>query len=160
MAAVRGRNHVVSNAIGTARRQMDPAPRRAIRVLVVVRHPVGGIRTYLKYTYGALPSGKYRFTVLAVRSLETSHLRRDLEQHALDYVEVPEWVDPKPELFVAQVVGESMNRRIPNGAWCLFRANPSNPRNPVSFQIVDLQPVAETPFRRDPRHVTRAPEPH
>jgi len=81
---------VVSNAIGTARRQMDPAPRRAIRVLVVVRHPVGGIRTYLKYTYGALPSGKYRFTVLAVRSLETSHLRRDLEQHALDYVEVPE----------------------------------------------------------------------
>jgi hypothetical protein len=24
-------------------------------------------------------------------------------------------------LFVAQVVGESMNRRIPNGSYCLFR---------------------------------------
>jgi hypothetical protein len=24
-------------------------------------------------------------------------------------------------MFVARVVGESMNRRIPNGAWCLFR---------------------------------------
>jgi len=28
---------------------------------------------------------------------------------------------PGPGLFVARVVGESMNRRIPNGAYCLFR---------------------------------------
>jgi type I restriction enzyme R subunit len=28
---------------------------------------------------------------------------------------------PAPGLFVAQVVGESMNRRIPNGAYCVFR---------------------------------------
>jgi hypothetical protein len=32
---------------------------------------------------------------------------------------------PGPDLFVARVKGESMNRRIPNGAFCLFRANPS-----------------------------------
>mgnify|MGYP001430929819 CR=1 FL=1 len=37
-----------------------------------------------------------------------------------------EWVSydgrPRPTqgLFVAQVVGESMNRRIPNGAWCVW----------------------------------------
>jgi len=31
---------------------------------------------------------------------------------------------PSPGLFVAQVVGESMNRRIPNKAWCLWRLNP------------------------------------
>lgn len=31
-------------------------------------------------------------------------------------------------LFVAQVVGESMNRRIPNGAWCLWRAHPAGMR--------------------------------
>lgn len=42
-----------------------------------------------------------------------------------------EWVAPDgrtrpgPGLFVAQVVGASMNRRIPNGAWCLWRANPT-----------------------------------
>jgi type I restriction enzyme R subunit len=30
----------------------------------------------------------------------------------------------RPGLFVAQVVGESMSRRIPNGAWCVWRANP------------------------------------
>jgi type I restriction enzyme R subunit len=30
-------------------------------------------------------------------------------------------IRPSPGLFVAQVVGESMNRRIPNGAYCVFR---------------------------------------
>jgi len=41
--------------------------------------------------------------------------------------EVESWVVPHgrwrsaPGLFVAQVAGESMNRRIPNGAYCLFR---------------------------------------
>ena len=31
---------------------------------------------------------------------------------------------PAPGCFVAQVIGESMNRRIPNGAWCVWRLNP------------------------------------
>ena len=45
-----------------------------------------------------------------------------------------EWVapggqtSPAPDLFVAQVVGESMNRSIPNGAWCVWRLNPSGTR--------------------------------
>lgn len=51
-----------------------------------------------------------------------------LEDGADDWVELPDWVRPQPGLFVAQVVGESMNRRIPNGAWCLFRANPTGTR--------------------------------
>ncbi|MCA9555799.1 MAG: hypothetical protein KC933_37565, partial [Myxococcales bacterium] len=34
---------------------------------------------------------------------------------------------PAPGLFVAQVIGESMNRRIPNGAWCLWRLQPGEP---------------------------------
>lgn len=50
------------------------------------------------------------------------------EEPATDWVELPDWVHPQPGLFVAQVVGESMNRRIPNGAWCLFRANPVGTR--------------------------------
>jgi type I restriction enzyme, R subunit len=41
-------------------------------------------------------------------------------------VEVEAWVSTEsltyaPGLFVARVVGESMNRRIPNGAYCVFR---------------------------------------
>ena len=51
-----------------------------------------------------------------------------LEEGAIEWVALPDWVRPQPGLFVAQVVGESMNRRIPNGAWCLFRANPGGTR--------------------------------
>jgi len=52
--------------------------------------------------------------------------------------QVPEaeaWVEPHgrtrpgPGLFVAQVIGESMNRRIPNGAYCLFRHPVEGSRN-------------------------------
>lgn len=37
------------------------------------------------------------------------------------WVGLPETIRMSEDLFVAQVTGESMNRRIPNGAWCLFR---------------------------------------
>ncbi len=37
------------------------------------------------------------------------------------WVALPDTFRISKDLFVAQVVGESMNRRIPNGAWCLFR---------------------------------------
>lgn len=46
----------------------------------------------------------------------------------VEWVELPDAFRPQPGLFVAQVVGESMNRRIPNGAWCLFRMNPVGTR--------------------------------
>jgi len=51
-----------------------------------------------------------------------------LEHEADEWVALPDWISPQPGLFVAQVIGESMNRRIPNGAWCLFRANPKGTR--------------------------------
>ena len=44
------------------------------------------------------------------------------------WVEPPEGVKPSMDIFIAQVVGESMNRVIPNGAWCLFRMNPAGSR--------------------------------
>lgn len=44
------------------------------------------------------------------------------------WVELPDEFRPRKGLFVAQVVGESMNRRIPNGAWCLFREDKGGSR--------------------------------
>lgn len=44
------------------------------------------------------------------------------------WVELPDSFRAKPGQFVARVVGESMNRRIPNGAWCLFSPNPGGTR--------------------------------
>lgn len=49
-----------------------------------------------------------------------------IEQY--DWVELPEAFRPQPGLFVAKVVGESMNRRIPNGSWCLFKLAPGGTR--------------------------------
>ncbi len=53
---------------------------------------------------------------------------QSLEGAAEQWVAPPDWVRPQRGMFVAQVVGESMNRRIPNGAWCLFRAAPEGTR--------------------------------
>jgi len=51
------------------------------------------------------------------------------------YPEENDWVEMPPEfatregMFVIKVVGESMNKRIPNGSWCLFKVNPAGTRN-------------------------------
>ena len=39
------------------------------------------------------------------------------------WVELPDTYRIKPGMFVAKVSGDSMNRRIPNGSWCLFVAH-------------------------------------
>jgi DUF2075 family protein len=53
---------------------------------------------------------------------------QSFDDSGMEFVELPDWVRSSPGLFVAQVVGESMNRRIPNGSWCLFRWNPAGTR--------------------------------
>ncbi len=53
---------------------------------------------------------------------------QSFEPEDVSWVELPDLYRPQPGLFVAQVVGESMNRRIPSGAWCLFRMNPQGTR--------------------------------
>ena len=45
----------------------------------------------------------------------------DTRPHGFEWVELPAGFRPRRRMFVVRVVGESMNRRIPNGAWCLFR---------------------------------------
>jgi hypothetical protein len=57
------------------------------------------------------------------------------------YAELPAHYNAKPGFFVAQVVGESMNRSIPNGSWCLFREVSDGSRNGkvVIIQSRDIQ---------------------
>jgi len=43
----------------------------------------------------------------------------------LDWVSFAGRTRPARDIFVAQVVGESMNRRVPNGAWCVWRLDPT-----------------------------------
>ncbi len=51
-----------------------------------------------------------------------------VEPSCYEWVALDGGISPAPGLFVAQVVGESMNRRIPNGAWCLWRLDPAGSR--------------------------------
>lgn len=53
---------------------------------------------------------------------------QSIESAAEEWFAIPDWLRPQRGMFVAQVVGESMNRRIPNGAWCLFRMAPEGTR--------------------------------
>ncbi len=62
---------------------------------------------------------------------EVNEVPRDGDLGAIeqyDWVELPDAFKPQAGLFIAQVVGESMNRRIPNGSWCLFKLAPGGTR--------------------------------
>ncbi len=53
--------------------------------------------------------------------------KQHVEDH--DWVELPDSFRAREGHFIARVVGESMNRRIPNGAWCLFRPCPDGTKH-------------------------------
>lgn len=57
------------------------------------------------------------------------------------WMELPEPFVVRDDYFVAQVIGESMNRRISNGSWCLFRKSQAGSRNGkvVLLQLRDRQ---------------------
>jgi len=57
------------------------------------------------------------------------------------WVRLPEGIAPQPGHFIVRVTGESMNRRIPSGSWCLFRRPPEGTREGriVLVQHRDLQ---------------------
>ena len=66
------------------------------------------------------------------------------------WIEDCQWIEPPQHIairngyFIAQVVGESMNQRIPNGSWCIFKANPNGSREGkiVLVQHRDIQDPA------------------
>lgn len=47
----------------------------------------------------------------------------------LEWVELPKNVTAKKDYFVCQISGESMNKVIPNGAYCLFKKDDGGSRN-------------------------------
>lgn len=47
----------------------------------------------------------------------------------IEWVKIPEKIRPNQDLFACQVIGESMNKIIPNGSYCLFRKYSGGSRN-------------------------------
>lgn len=124
---------------------VDPAMARHLRAQL--RSPASPVR--LQEFSGAAPVHVPATNVLPLRRVSAAQRRsgvpalplvdlqfaagsfsdvQSLEEGAVDWVAPPDWIRPQAGLFVAQVVGESMNRRIPNGAWCVFRAAPKGTR--------------------------------
>lgn len=68
---------------------------RKYKVLLVVRWPVGGIRTFLRYVYRNFDPELYQFTILAPDLQEMKFLLEDLKQ--LDVTYVP--TEGKPSAF-------------------------------------------------------------
>lgn len=56
---------------------MNERPRR---VLLVIRHAVGGIRTFLRYVFGGLDPARYQLMIVTVRGDEVGTLIQDLER--------------------------------------------------------------------------------
>jgi glycosyltransferase involved in cell wall biosynthesis len=59
------------------------------RILVIVRHPVGGIRTFFRYVYKNFHQKGYQFTLVAPDLPETRVLLDDLKALDLTYVPAP-----------------------------------------------------------------------
>lgn len=51
------------------------------------------------------------------------------DPESVEWIAPPEGIRPSMDIFVARVEGESMNRLIPSGAWCIFRISPAGTRN-------------------------------
>lgn len=66
----------------------ESAPARKKRVLLVIRWPVGGIRTYLRYVYRSFDPSKWQFTIVAPQYDEMKVLLEDLSDLDVDYVSV------------------------------------------------------------------------
>jgi SOS-response transcriptional repressor LexA len=52
----------------------------------------------------------------------------DAEVEAAGWVPVPDGLRPDEGYFVAQITGKSMEPRIPDGSYCVFRRNPAGSR--------------------------------
>lgn len=60
--------------------------RDKIHIAVLIRYPVGGIRTYLKYTYGKFSKNKYSFTIVGPSSVWMDRIQNDLSGHDIEVV--------------------------------------------------------------------------
>jgi DUF2075 family protein len=107
-------------AVPTRTPAVVPAPRAAESAMVLPfrRVPPREVRPYRN----AVPLVDLKFAAGGFGDVQS------FDEGATEWVELPGHLQPRDGFFVAQVVGESMNRQIPNGAWCLFRLHPRGTR--------------------------------
>lgn len=69
---------------------------------------------------------RYSLAVAAGKFLENQEVAQPEGDEGWE--EVPSGLRPTPDMFVARIVGRSMEPRIPDGSWCVFRAGVTGSR--------------------------------
>ncbi len=70
-------------------------------VLLVVRHPVGGIRTFMRYVYRNFDPKDWKFTIIAPDLAHMKVLLEDLFMHEIKWVRV---ADTAPPMEISRIV--------------------------------------------------------
>ena len=96
------------------------------KILVVIRHPVGGIRTYLKYVYKYLNPQLYHITVIMVRDDEGTMLKNQLSQFEHEIIEVSN-NSPNFHLFLS-ILNSAFGRPSPHD---FIHRSPAGRQNPA-----------------------------
>lgn len=110
---------VQSNQVVRASARQEAVADPASNILPFLRLPAAVAKPYVN----CVPLIDLRFAAGAFGDSQSS------AQEDVTWVTLPDSIKPALGLFVARVIGDSMNRRIPNGAWCVFRMNPAGSRN-------------------------------
>lgn len=76
---------------------------------------------------------------------EFSDLQISSEIERFDWVELPNHISSRKGYFVCKVIGESMNKRIPNGSWCLFKQDSGGSRE-GKIVLVEHYKIQESDF--------------
>jgi glycosyltransferase involved in cell wall biosynthesis len=75
------------------------ADSEVLRILAVARWPLGGIRTYMRYTYKYLPKDRFKITIFASRTGEEEALREDAKEMGARLI-VADPIKGKDRLFL------------------------------------------------------------
>lgn len=104
--------------------QSKPMPIAVTKKPTAVQAPVIDARPFLRVGRNKVRPWENAIPLLdlkvAAGGFSDSQL---LEEDAVEWVALPDHIRIAPGYFVAQVIGESMNRRVPTGAWVLFSAD-------------------------------------
>lgn len=86
------------------------------RILLVVRWPLGGIRTFLRYVYNNFDCNKYDFTLIAPELPEVKVLLEDLVKHEVKYIRLKATVNNKEFLW-------AVTKNICTNRYCLIHCH-------------------------------------
>ena len=96
--------HGNGSSMTSPRTFRDPMPSHPmrLRVLLVVRHPVGGIRTFLRYVYTRFDPALHEVSLLLPECSENEAIRSDLSSLSPTYFSLP--ANATPVQYIVSLV--------------------------------------------------------